>query len=77
MKTIRFFKSVGGYMYCVLVRGRWHYVGDTRADGSRFQDYYLARGYQLERVRGIPPAIAKHFRTLATLKAGLPQWTPE
>lgn len=74
MKLVRFWKAVGGYTYCVLWKGRWMYAGNGPDYARAFHAYFERAGLRTERVPGIPQTIATHFRTLASLQAGLPLW---
>lgn len=72
--VLRYWKGVGGYTYCVLWRGRWHYAGDGIAYSRAFHAHCERHGIRTYRVPGMPAPIAKHFRTLAQVVKELPHW---
>lgn len=77
MKTL-FWKSVGGYLLAVKLGGKWRYVGSTGTEDVAFHSYMKDHDYQLERVQGMPMALAKIWNekgaTVKALKNSLPFW---
>ncbi|MCJ7747901.1 MAG: hypothetical protein MUP27_09160 [Desulfobacterales bacterium] len=78
MKKTLFWKSVGGYIYCVKLGRRWHYVGSTGMEGIEFHSVMKGKGFQLERVQGTPKALADIWNakgsTVKVLRESLPFW---
>ena len=78
MRKILFWKSIGGYLYCVKLGGRWYYVGATGMEGMGFHSIMKQKDYQMERVQGMPKTLsdiwAEKGSTVAALKQGLPFW---
>jgi len=78
MKKTLFWKCVGGYLYCVKLGGRWYYVGSTGMEGIEFHSIMKQRDYQMERVQGMPEALADIWKTegstVIALRESLPFW---
>lgn len=77
----RFWKSIGGYIYCVTVRGRWYYVGCTWAEAVPLMQRWFAdmqaQGIATTRVSEPQPVerlFMRYGRTPATLIQHLPHY---
>jgi hypothetical protein len=78
MKKFLFWKSVGGYLVAVKVRGRWCYVGSTGAEDVAFHSYMKEHRFAVERVQGMPTALTRIWNakgsTVKALRDSLPFW---
>lgn len=85
---VKFWKSIGGYTYCVQWKNRWYYVGsagvepleEVRAAMDAWFAWHKARNIPFTRVGtfgALETAIRKHGNTPAAYARSFPRFTKE
>lgn len=73
-----FWKSVGGYLACAKLGGRWYFVGTTAEELRLVHADMRRRGIQPVRAQGMPTSLNRFWRlygsTVAALKEHLPPY---
>jgi len=74
---VEFWKSTNGYACCAKIKGKWHFVGNSRSDWAEFHVFMEAQGAEkFVRVKGTPRKIAEAWAkdgvTVASLRRNLP-----
>ena len=77
MKTVNFWKEIGGYICLVKIKRRWYYVGNTAAENKKFHETAESLGIKLLR-QNRPAVLTRanqaHGATLQTVINTFQKW---